>query len=380
MVRSRTEATIPEPLDIMSSCGTTLRTPIGSGAGPRGADGSVLNALTIDLEDYFQVSGFEEVIPRANWRQFEPRVEIGTEKLLTILAEFQTTATFFVLGWTAQRHPALIRRIHAAGHEIGCHSYAHRLVYECTRSEFRQDTHRAKAVIEDIVGGTVAGYRAPSFSITAKSLWALEILAEEGFQYDSSVFPIFRDRYGIPNAPRHPYEVNLEHGPVMVDQHSPTSSPTLPTASARRVVRRCDSHPALDRLTMCPRASILEMPPSTVRWLGTTFPMGGGGYLRLFPDWLFHFAIHRIVEKEKKPAILYLHPWELDPDQPRIRQGSWLSRFRHTVNLDRTESKLKALLSRWRFSSLARVIEGMDDLPLIPATRIATHDRLPCSG
>ncbi len=292
---------------------------------------SPVSALTIDLEDYFQVSGFEDVVPRETWGGFESRAERSTEKLLRILAEFRTSATFFVLGWTAQRHPSLVRRIRQSGHEVGCHSFAHRLVYRCTPEEFREDTRHAKAVIEDILGEAILCYRAPSFSITRKSLWAMEILAEEGFRYDSSMFPILRDRYGIPNIPRHTFRIAL-------------STET---------------------------SAIAEVPPSTVRWLGICVPMGGGGYLRLFLDWLFRRAIRQVIEGERKPAILYLHPWELDPDQPRILNGSGLSQFRHTINLAKTERKLTALLSRWRFAPLTEVVDRMEHLPLLLLQQIA---------
>jgi len=300
----------------------------------------ITNALTVDVEEYFQVSGFEDVIPRSSWDTFETRVERSTDRLLDVFSRTDVTATFFALGWTAERHPDLIRRIRAAGHEVGCHSYAHRLVYQCSPDEFREDTRRAKGILEDILGEPVVGYRAPSFSITAKSLWALEILVEEGFQYDSSIFPVYRDRYGIPAAPRRPFKV--------------VTSPGSSTTAER---------------------SIMEFPLATVRTLGVNLPIGGGGYLRLVPDWVFYRAIGRVVEKDRVPAVLYIHPWELDPDQPRIRSGSWLSRFRHTVNLHTAEQKLTALLHRWRFRSIAVVLEGMQPVPGIDLDRIAATGR-----
>ena len=292
------------------------------------------NVLTIDVEDYFQVSGFEDVIPRSSWDQLESRVERNTDRLLELLAEFRVRATFFVLGWTAERHPALVRRIQRAGHELGCHSYSHRLIYRLSDKDFREDTRRAKGIIEDLAGAKVIGYRAPSFSITRKSLWAITILAEEGFKYDSSIFPIFRDRYGIPGTPRFPYWLELKGETVS----NPLHERSWPT--------------------------ILEIPPTTVQWLGVTLPMGGGGYLRLCPSWAFHHAIRRLVEVKCQPAVVYLHPWELDPEQPYIATASWLSRFRHYVNLDGTEKKLRGLLSRWRFSTAGELVDIICRTPI----------------
>ena len=315
-----------------------------------------LSALTIDVEDYFQVSGFENVVLRESWPFFESRVERNTDRLLALLAEARVTATFFVLGWIAERYPMLVRRIQSAGHELACHSYAHRIVYQCTPEEFRADTRRAKRLLEDISGAAVIGYRAPSFSITRRSLWALEILAAEGFEYDSSVFPVFRDRYGIPGTPRHPYQVELGN-----------SRSCRPSAALGR------AHPGQNHLGCHNGESILEAPPSTVRVMGATLPMGGGGYLRLFPTWVFHRAIRWITETERWPAILYLHPWELDPDQPRIRSGSRVSRFRHYVNLDKTEEKLAGLIARLTFAPLQDVLGQLRDLPSTPLQALANR-------
>jgi polysaccharide deacetylase family protein (PEP-CTERM system associated) len=314
--------------------------------------GDPISALTVDVEDYFQVTGFENVIPRDSWASFDSRVERNTDRLLAILADRGVAATFFVLGWTAERHPTLIRRIHAAGHEVGCHSYAHRLVYECTPTEFREDSRHAKTLLEDLTGERVIGYRAPSFSITQKSLWALQILTEEGFEYDSSIFPILRDRYGIPNAPRHPYRIHLGNGQPVLNGTGYVSMGPLPPDST-------DSRDSKDS-----RDWIVEFPPSTIRYLGFNVPVGGGGYLRLFPPGLFHRAIERIVHRERRPAILYIHSWEFDPNQPRFRNGSWLSRFRHYVNLEETEEKVRLLLSRWRFSPLRDLLTRVSDMPI----------------
>jgi polysaccharide deacetylase family protein (PEP-CTERM system associated) len=294
---------------------------------PRDLANGGLVALTVDVEDYFHVSGFEDVISRARWESFESRVERNTDRLLGILAEAGVSATFFVLGWIAERHPTLVRRIQAAGHEIACHSYDHRLVYLRTPETFREDTRRVKEILEDIIGERVIGYRAPSFSITRRSLWALDILAEHGFEYDSSIFPILRDRYGIPGAPRFPHRITLGNGhPVHTDSTGSVDS---------RDSMGCGKS----------RASIIEVPPSTVRFLGLTLPLGGGGYLRLFPESLFRRALERIVRVEHQMAVLYVHPWEVDPDQPILPNGSWLSTFRQYVNLHKTEGRLRRLLA-----------------------------------
>ena len=266
----------------------------------------VINAMTVDVEDYFHVSGFEDVVRREDWHAFPSRVEMNTRRLLTILADHSVKATFFVLGWVAERFPHVVKEIHVAGHEIGCHSYWHRLVYEQTPAQFQEDTHRAKAILEDITGGPVLGYRAPSYSIVRRTLWAFEILAEEGFIYDSSVYPILRDRYGIPGAPRFPYPVKVNG------------------------------------------ACLTEIPLGTIRLLGTNLPIAGGGYLRLFPESFTHWAIRSVNYRERMPVVCYIHPWELDANQPRLRGGG-LSTFRHYVNLHDTERRLKSLLRGHRF-------------------------------
>jgi polysaccharide deacetylase family protein (PEP-CTERM system associated) len=291
----------------------------------RAEDHLPVSAITVDLEDYFQVSGFDEVVPLSAWDRYEGRLTQSTERLLAVLAESGVRATFFLLGWSAERHPGLVRRIRDGGHELACHSYAHRLVYRLTPAGFREDTRRAKAVVEDIAGVQVIGYRAPSFSITRRSLWALDILAEEGFRYDSSIYPILWDRYGIPGAPRHPF-----------------------------VVR-----PGRDGAGGPPRADILEIPPSTVRWLGLTLPVGGGGYLRFVPERLFHRALQRLIRGERRPAVIYVHPWELDPEQPRIVGGSRLARFRQYVNLHKTEGRLRRLLRAWSFAPVRDLLDTL---------------------
>jgi polysaccharide deacetylase family protein (PEP-CTERM system associated) len=273
----------------------------------------VVNAMTIDVEDYFQVSAFDEVVKREEWDARPSRVVSNTMRLLQLFDEYSVKSTFFVLGWVADRFPGLVRDIAAAGHELASHGYGHRIVYSQTPDEFREDVRRAKATIENVSGQVVSGYRAPSFSITKKSLWALDVLVEEGYRYDASIFPIRHDRYGIPDAPRH-----------------------------RHVLTR-------------PAGTLTEAPGSTVRVLGSNLPVAGGGYFRILPYWWTKWGIARLNRTESQPAIFYLHPWEIDPGQPRLHAGR-LSRFRHYRNLDKAEARLKRLLTDFRFGMLKDVI------------------------
>jgi len=279
------------------------------------AGGSIVNAMTIDVEDYFQVSAFDAVVSREAWTDCPSRVVANTEKILAIFSEHRVKATFFVLGWVAERFPSIVASIAAAGHELASHGFMHRLVYEQTPDAFREDVRRAKALIEDQAGQAVRGYRAPSYSITRKSLWALDVLVEEGYAYDASIFPIRHDRYGIPDAPRHPYSLKRAAG------------------------------------------ALAEAPPSTVRMGSMNLPVAGGGYFRLLPYGWTRWGIGRINGAEKQPAIFYLHPWEIDPAQPRL-QASAISRFRHYRHLDKTEGRLRRLLSDFRFGRLDAVISG----------------------
>ncbi len=278
-------------------------------------DACLLNALTIDVEDYYHVSAFEGIVHREQWDRHASRVVDNTRRVLELLAGHGVEATFFVLGWVAERFPELVRDIRAAGHEIGSHGYWHRLIYRQTADEFRDDLRRSRGVLEDLLGEPVIAYRAPSFSITRQSEWALEVLVEEGFQVDSSVFPIYHDRYGLPGTePRiHPIDT--------------------------------------------PAGTLWEFPPPVVRWAGCALPIGGGGYLRLYPLWLTCRGLAWINRRARRPFLVYLHPWELDPNQPRLAGVPLASRFRHYVNLGGTERKLNALLSRFRFGPLGRVIE-----------------------
>ena len=273
----------------------------------------VVNAMTIDVEDYFHVSVFDGLVPRHTWDALESRVCANTERLLRILDDSGTRATFFVLGWVAERYPSLVRDIFAQGHEIASHGYEHRLVYDLTPQAFRDDIRRSKHLLESAIGGPVIGYRAPSYSVTPRSLWALDILIEEGFRYDASIFPIHHDRYGIPISPRHPY-----------------------------VVQRA--------------GALMEAPASTVRWGPFNLPIGGGGYFRILPYAWTRWGINRLNTRERAPAIFYLHPWEIDPEQPRL-QASALGRFRHYRNLGKTEHRLRALLRDFAFSTMIEVLE-----------------------
>jgi len=264
----------------------------------------ISNYLTIDVEDYFQVSAFEKVIGPKDWDCMEQRVVRNTEQLLEVLLEHRVKATFFIVGWIADKFPDLVKTIHGHGHVIGCHSYWHRKIYDLDPEEFQTDTLKVKVLLEDIIGEPVLGYRAPSYSITKKSLWALDILKNLGFTYDSSIFPIFHDTYGIPDSPRFPYK------------HA---------------------------------NGLLEYPISTALFVGRKMPVSGGGYFRLFPYWFTRMALQAINQKEGKPFVFYLHPWEIDPEQPRMRHARAFSRFRHYNNLSKTYDRLQLLLKDFQF-------------------------------
>jgi polysaccharide deacetylase family protein (PEP-CTERM system associated) len=279
----------------------------------RGA--SMLNALTIDVEDYYHVSGFESVVRFEDWERYESRVERNTQRILDLFDEQEIKATFFVLGWIAERYPRLIRIIQELGHEVACHGYAHQRVYTQSPEQFRQETRRAKRILEDITGQPVLGYRAASYSITKESLWALDVLCEEGFMYDSSIFPIHHDRYGIPDYQRFCHILN--------------------------------GHPG---------SELVEFPISTLRLAGTNIPIAGGGYLRFFPYAFVRWGLNRINAKERQPAMVYIHPWEIDPGQPRIPANA-LSRFRQYVNLEKTEARLIRLLQDFEFGPMLAVLQ-----------------------
>lgn len=273
------------------------------------------DGLSIDVEDYYHVEAFADRITSRTWADFPSRVGDNTRRVLELLARTGARATFFVLGWVAERQPKLVAEIASAGHELGCHSYWHRRISRLAPEEFREDTHRALSAIEDAGGRPVLGYRAPTFSIVEQSLWALEILAEAGFRYDSSVFPVRHDLYGMPAAPRFPFRWKCGHG-----------------------------------------LSIYEVPLPTVRLFAWNLPVGGGGYLRILPMRYTRWALRRIREREKRPAVVYFHPWEIDPGQPRL-PGRWKSIFRHYFNLQRMEGRLTELLSRRRFVTLSEYLQ-----------------------
>lgn len=306
---------------------------------------TIINALTIDLEDYFMVSAFESVVKRECWHLHESRIERNTRKVLDILdgADGNTgvKATFFCLGWVGERYPYLIREIDRRGHEIACHSYDHQLVYRMTPEQFREDVSISKRILEDASGKKVIGYRAPSYSITQKSLWALDVLGEEGYRYDSSIFPIHHDRYGIPTAPRFSFLVKLNG--------NGGNETRVPADFERMPLREPEPGEPCDDC-------IVEYPISTVKMMGLNIPISGGGYMRLFPYGVIRKGLLQINTGEKQPFVFYLHPWEFDPEQPRMTNISVLSRFRHYVNLDGTAEKLKRLLGDFKFSSMADVI------------------------
>jgi polysaccharide deacetylase family protein (PEP-CTERM system associated) len=275
----------------------------------------VINAMSVDVEDYFQVSAFDQAVPRTQWDSFESRVTANTERVLATLARRSTRATFFVLGWVAERYPALVREIADRGHEIASHGYDHRLVFDLTPEEFRADLRRARTAIESAAGVQVRGYRAPSFSITERSLWALDILIEEGYTYDASIFPIHHDRYGLPSAPRHIHTITRSAG------------------------------------------TLWEVPGSTTRVSGMNLPIAGGGYFRLLPYGWTRLGIARVNRLEKQPVVFYIHPWELDPEQPRL-PASQLTRLRHYRNLNETVPRLERLLSEFCFDSIGSILDG----------------------
>jgi len=290
----------------------------------------MLNALTIDVEDYYHVTAFESVVRHEDWDRYESRVGGNTHRLLDILDKHGTKATFFVLGWVAEREPHLIRDIAKRGHEVACHGYSHRRIHTQTPVEFQKETKLAKRVIEDATGQPVIGYRAASYSITRRSLWALDILKEEGFLYDSSIFPVKHDLYGIPDSDRFCHVLDGQGGHGMV-----------------------------------------EFPPSTLRLVGINIPVAGGGYLRFFPYGITRWAVRHLNEGVSQPTVVYLHPWEIDPEQPRIR-ASFVSRFRHYNNLGKTEDRLRALLQDFEFGTMLEVLKAQGFL-LLEGKKQAAH-------
>jgi polysaccharide deacetylase family protein (PEP-CTERM system associated) len=265
----------------------------------------IANAFTIDVEDYFQVSALATHFPRDEWENVPCRVERNIDRILEMLDAHGATGTFFTLGWIAERYPEMIRRIARAGHEVASHGYNHERASAQTPERFLSDISLARAVLEDVSGQAVTGYRAPSFSIGAGNLWAHDSILEAGYVYSSSIYPVKHDHYGMPDAPRFPYR--LDNG-------------------------------------------LLEIPVTTNRLLGRNWPAGGGGYFRLLPYAVSRWQIARVNREDGRPAIFYFHPWEIDPGQPRVREASAKTRFRHYINLERTEARLNRLLRdfAWR--------------------------------
>ena len=276
---------------------------------------TITHAMTIDVEDYYHVAAFGKVISPDDWENWPSRVVQNTTKLLDLFAAKNIKATFFILGWVAERYPELIREIHQQGHEIASHGYSHQLIYKQSQAVFREETAKSKRIIEDITQAPVTGYRAASYSITKQSLWALDILTDLGFTWDSSIFPIHHDRYGIASSPKEPYTIKTSNG-----------------------------------------LSLTEFPLTTARVLGQTLPAAGGGYFRQYPYKLSRYLFNKASENNTKPQMFYLHPWEIDPDQPRIPNAGLLSNFRHYTNLSRCHSRLERLLNDFSFGTVSQSI------------------------
>lgn len=290
---------------------------------------TITNALTVDVEDYFQVAALAEAVDRNDWPVMEYRVEDNTDRLLTLFDRHNTRATFFVLGWVAEQSPALVRRIQKAGHEIASHGYSHQLIYTQTPDVFREETRKSKRILEDITGEAVTGYRAASYSITDQSRWALDILCEEGFTWDSSIFPVHHDRYGMPGTPRWPHRLTTDAG-----------------------------------------RELAEFPLSTLKLPGYTLPIAGGGYFRLFPYWFSQWGLGAI-NRQGESFVFYLHPWEIDPGQPRL-DVKWFSRFRHYNNLEVCEERLTKLLKQFRFTTMSDVLRQQGVLDAVDTSRCDT--------
>ena len=270
----------------------------------------IVNALTIDVEDYFQVSAMVPYIDRGDWDQRECRVERNIDRILQLLAAHDTRATFFTLGWVAERYPDMVRRIVREGHELASHGYGHQRVTDLSEPEFYDDIHRAKGLLEDIGGQPVLGYRAPSFSIGANNLWALDTLLRAGYRYSSSIYPVQHDHYGMPDAPRFAYAA---------------------------------------------REGLLEVPPTTMRVFKRNLPSSGGGYFRLLPYSVSRWMLQQVNRRDAQSAIFYFHPWEIDADQPRVPGINLKTRFRHYVNIGRTEQRLSRLLKDFHWGRMDQI-------------------------
>jgi len=274
------------------------------------ANSAITNALSIDVEDYFQVSAFAPYIARADWESRECRVERNVDRILALLDAHGTHATFFTLGWIAERYPALVRRIAGQGHEVASHGYGHQRASDLSRVDFDTDIRRAKSLLEDLIGSAVLGYRAPSFSIGANNLWAFDSLADAGYRYSSSIYPIRHDHYGMPHAPRFMYR---------------------------------------------PTEGLTEIPITTLRMFNRNLPSSGGGYFRLLPYGLSRWMLRRVNHDDGEAAVFYFHPWEIDTGQPRIEGIDRKTRFRHYVNIHRMEERLDRLLGDFRWGRMDRL-------------------------
>ena len=392
---------------------------------------TVVNALTIDVEDYFQVHAFSNVICFEDWDGCTPTVERNTHRLLDLLdsvegpkaessggqvanynldenistvhaascqlpaAPCPPRATFFILGWIAERYPALVKEIQKRGHEVACHGYTHQCIYNQKEKEFKEDVRRAKEILENLIGTQIIGYRAPTCSITRDTLWALEILCELGFLYDSSIFPVRHDFYGFPEAPRFPFCIDFTNGDLLSQLKNPkylhelkgdgTTHNEEALISMPHVHPACPVEPSIcstgvkfakgDHFTgaPCPMPDALrpgscalspkpelfiEFPLSTIRLLGQKLPCSGGGYFRLFPYWYTRRGFKKLNNNGTQPVIFYIHPWELDPEIPVVDQASRRSKFRTYVNLNRTESRFKRLLQEFHFAPLASILNA----------------------
>ncbi len=286
--------------------------PASARSGP-GVPMTLRNALSVDVEEYFQVAAFERTIDRAAWDSAKSRVEYSTHRVLDLFADRSVKATFFVLGWIAERHPSLIHRIVAEGHELASHGYDHTRVHQYTPVQFRDDVTKTKAILEDLGGVAIRGYRAPSYSINGRNLWALDVLHETGHVYSSSIYPIRHDLYGMPEAPRFAFRFKPD--------------------------------------------GILEIPVTTVRWGGSNYPCGGGGYFRLLPYSLFRWALRRVNEMDRQSGLFYFHPWEVDPAQPRVQGAPLKSRFRHYLNLNSMHDRLGRLIDDFEWDRMDRVFD-----------------------
>lgn len=275
----------------------------------------ITHAMTVDVEDYYQVAAFAKVIKPEEWNNWPSRVEANTHRLLQLFDDANIKITFFILGWVAQQHPELVKTIRAQGHEIASHGYSHQLIYTQDQATFHAETVKSKAILEDLAQTPITGYRAASYSITRQSLWALDILAELGFTWDSSIFPTHHDNYGIPGSPEEPYRIITKNG-----------------------------------------ASLLEFPLTTAKVLGQAIPAAGGGYFRQYPYALSKWLFTRASLNQTKPQIFYLHPWEVDPEQPRVPNASWFSNFRHYTNLKRCLPRLERMIGDFKFGTISQSI------------------------